>query len=116
MAISDTITPYANLIDDFAKEVSYFPERIPQICDNCLERILRLNREEVRRGIGVFLQYAINALYGGNEEKRRMDVARLVVGGKVDDIELTDEDRIAVTALLIKVCEEKFGKEPLSVL
>ena len=60
VAISDTITPYTRLIDDFAKEVSYFPERIPQIRDACLERILRLNREEVRRGIGVFLQYAIN--------------------------------------------------------
>ena len=116
MAISAVISPYAEVLINLIDDVSSVPEIAPTLKRDYLERIKKISQEEVHNAIGNYLKKVIYSLYGEDEEQRRVDVARLVLGGRPERVELTEQERLTVASLLVNTCRQVYGNEPLSRL
>lgn len=116
VAISAVFSPYAEVIINLIDDVSSVPEITATLKRDYLERIKKISQEEVHKAVGNYLGRVIDSLYGEDEEQRRVDVAKLVLGGRPEIVELTSQERRTVTSLLIDTCRQVYGDAPLSRL
>lgn len=116
VAISAVISPYAEVLINLIDDVCSVPEIAPTLKRDYLERIKKISQEEVHNAIGNYLKQVIYTLYGEDEEQRRVDVAKLVLGGRPEIAELTSQERLTVASLLVNTCRQVYGNEPLSRL
>lgn len=104
--------PVAMMVDKLITEVIYFPEKMPDIRQEYMQRSFDLTRQEWQRGAKEYLNAVLTALYDGNADMRRSEMARLAIGGEVSRVMLQPEERLNIIMQLLDVFKRKYGEIP----
>lgn len=112
------VSPYSKILIELTDKARSLPaEEIPRFRAEYLKRIDEISRKETQKEVGRYLRGILRTLYGvENEKQMKADVAKISVGGRVANIELTVKEKTWVASLLTNECKRLYGNLPLSML
>lgn len=108
--------PYEAVITSLIDDVCSVPEIVPALKKQYLEKINIISQEESRKEVSKFLKQIIQALYAEEEELRKVHVAKIVLGGQPEAVEIPSQAKLTVAHLLIDNYRQCYGEENLSGL
>ena len=110
MAVIDAMSfPIIHIVEELIVRVDIDDEAKEKIRREYISKAIELSLKERKFGAGKFKNEILEAIYGKeHEQEMKVVVAKLSLGGRAANVELTSDEMAYVASVIMKTYKEKY--------